>query len=494
MSGFYHHRPYVGGGPIAKKPRMGPRGPPHMMMGGPGHHHHHQPNPEDNGKRLMSFKDFIISQNNDINEQEALMKYSEYKTEFTKSQIDKFFKEHQEEEWFRNKYRPIELKKIEEANKASKAKRKELYNKLIEKQNTDEFSLDYQNNEALARFLENFSLMLEGATLEELDDNEARKKFGVSSIFIPNLHPSVDKTMIEEYAQQHPGFLRVATSEAQPDKGFKRRAWITYKLMDPDEIRKLCWDYNAHKFNGQETKAIVNKEMNNRIRYAQFWFNHAKVAKADLKNVAKLLTHFDGEDSPFLESIKDYLIEETNEEEQLLGVNEQNVSNFEFTQDKEILKALDKVILYLRVVHSYDYYASTEYVGEDDMPQRLGIMFARPMPPSTYGDKPQELLKEFIEFQKARVDSSLEKPTLSETEQKQLGRKNVDEVVETFIWNHTIEKKPGLKYVCKLTKKKFTAPEYVRKHILTRCTDKLDEVRAEVEFFNNYVADPRRPM
>lgn len=485
MSGFYNQRQYVGG-PIAKKPRMGPRGP-HMM--GPGN-----PHQEEDGKRLMSFKEFILSQSNDINEQEALARYSDYKTDFTKRQIDKFFKEHQEEEWFRNKYRPTEMKKLEEATKESKAKRKELYKQLIEKQSTNDFFIDYQHNESLSQFLENFSLLLEGATIEELDDAEARKKYAVSSIFIPNLHPSIDKAMVEEYASTHPGFLRVSMSEAQPDRGFKRRAWVTYKQMDQDSLRKLCWEYNAHKFNGQETKAIVNKEMNNRIRYTQFWFCHAKAAKADLKNVAKLLTYFDGEECPLLESIKDYLIEETNEEEQILGINEQNVSNFEFTQDPEILKALDRVVLYLRVVHSYDYYASTEYIGEDDMPQKVGIMFARPTPPSTYGDSPKDILKEFINAQRARIDSFLEKPTLSETEQKQLGKRNSDEEVENFIYQHTFEKKPGEKYVCKLTKKRFTAPEYVRKHIFNRCGDKLDEVRTEVAFFNNYVADPKRPM
>ena len=484
MSGFYAQRPYVGG-PIAKKPRMGPR-PPHMMPG--------PPHPEEDGKRLMSFKEFIVNQSNDINEQEALTRYGEYKTDFTRRQIDKFFKEHQEEEWFRNKYRPIELKHIEEKTKEVRAKRKKVYEQLIEKQSTDNFFLDYQHNDKLSLFLENFSLLLEGATLDELDDGEARKKFGISSIFIPHLHPSIDKAMIETYSSTHPGYLRMAMSEAQPGQGFKRRAWITYKQMDHDSLRKLCWEYNANKFNGFETKAIVNKEMNNRIRYTPFWFCHSKAAKADLKNVARLLTHLDGEDSPLLESIKDHLIGETNEEEQLLGLNEQEVQEFEFTQDQEVLKALDKVVLYLRVVHSYDYYASTDYTGEDDMPQKIGIMFARPTPPTTYGESPQEVLNEFIAAQKARIDSFLNKPTLSETEQKQLGKRDSDEEVESFIYQQIQEKKPGEKYKCKLTRKVFTAPEFVRKHIFNRCGQQLDEVRTDVEFFNNYVADLKRPL
>lgn len=483
MSGFYQQRPYTG--QISKKPRLGPRGP-HLVPG--------QPHGDEDGKRLMSFKEFILSQSNDINEQEALDRYTEYKTDFTRRLIDKFFKEHQEEEWFRNKYRPNELKKAEETAKLTKTKRREVYNQLVEKNLTSEFLLDYQHNEPLSQFLENFSLLLEGSTIEELENGEARKLYAVSSIFIPNLHPSIDKAMLEEYAATHNGFLRVAMSEAQADKGFKRRAWITYKQMDHDSLRKLCWEYNAHKFNGQETKAIVNKEMNNRIRYTQFWFCHSHSARADLKNVAKLLTQFEGGDCPMLETIKDYLIEETNEEEKVLGVDERVESDFEFTQDPEVLKALDRVILYLRVVHSFDYYASTEYSGEDDMPQKVGIMFARPTPPTTYGENPKDILREFIEAQKSRIDSFLEKPTLSEVEQKQLGKRNAEEEVENFIYQHTFEKKPGEKYVCKLTKKRFTAPEFVRKHIFNRCGDKLDEVRADVEFFNNYVSDPKRPM
>lgn len=467
---------------------MGPRGS-HMV--GPGNPMHI----EEDKTRLMSFKEFILSQSNDINEQEALARYSDYKSDFTRRQIDKFFKEHQEEEWFRNKYRPAEIKKIDEATKASKAKRKELYNLLMERKLVDDFALEYNHNDKLSTFLENFSLLLEGASIDDVANGDARKLHAVSSIFIPSLHPSVEKSMIEEYASTHPGFLRVAVSEAQPDKGFRRRAWITYKQMDQDSLRRLCWDYNAHKFNGQETKAIVNKEMNNRIRYTQFWFCHENAAKADLKNVAKLLTHFEGDDCPLLDTIKDYLIEETNEEEKVLGVDEQNVSKFEFTQNSDLMKALDRIILYFRCVHSYDYYAATEYTGEDDMPQKIGIMFARPtMPSMSYGESPQEIMREFIEAQKARIDSFLEKPTLSETEQNQLGRRNADEEVENFIYQHTFEKKPGEKYICKLTKKRFTAPEFVRKHIFNRCGDKLDEVRADVAFFNNYVADPRRPI
>lgn len=48
-----------------------------------------------------------------------------------------------------------------------------------------------------------------------------------------------------------------------------------------------------------------------------------------------------------------------------------------------LLQVLDKMILYLRIVHSVDYYSANEYPNEDEMPHRCGIMHARGPSPST---------------------------------------------------------------------------------------------------------------
>lgn len=39
-------------------------------------------------------------------------------------------------------------------------------------------------------------------------------------------------------------------------------------------------------------------------------------------------------------------------------------------EDKELTRVLDRLVLYLRVVHSVDYYSCTEYPNEDEMPHR----------------------------------------------------------------------------------------------------------------------------
>lgn len=47
------------------------------------------------------------------------------------------------------------------------------------------------------------------------------------------------------------------------------------------------------------------------------------------------------------------------------------------------LQVLDRLLVYLRVVHSVDYYNHSEYASEDEMPNRCGIMHARGSPPSS---------------------------------------------------------------------------------------------------------------
>jgi hypothetical protein len=41
--------------------------------------------------------------------------------------------------------------------------------------------------------------------------------------------------------------------------------------------------------------------------------------------------------------------------------------------------------------------------------------------------------------------------------------------------------------------KKFKGPDFVRKHIFNKHCDKVDAVRQEAEFFNNYLRDLARP-
>lgn len=87
-----------------------------------------------------------------------------------------------------------------------------------------------------------------------------------------------------------------------------------------------------------------------------------------------------------LHNITDYLIEEASaEEEELLGLEPSSETQDVATtveRDENLIRVLDKIILYLRIVHSVDYYNHCEYPNEDEMPNRCGILHARGSPPT----------------------------------------------------------------------------------------------------------------
>lgn len=84
------------------------------------------------------------------------------------------------------------------------------------------------------------------------------------------------------------------------------------------------------------------------------------------------------------------------------------------------LQVLDRLLLYLRIVHSVDYYNHSEYPNEDEMPNRCGIMHARGIPPSSKVT-PQEV-QDYCRAFENKIGSFLQPLTkLSDDEAKKLG-------------------------------------------------------------------------
>jgi len=218
----------------------------------------------------------------------------------------------------------------------------------------------------------------------------------------------------------------------------------------------------------------------------------------------KYLPHRFHGPNPLLNNITDYLVDEVNaEEEELLGdssaSNQPNKSDsFEIELDRAYSRVIDKLVLYLRVVHSIDFYNATEYQQEDSMPNRCGIMFVRPALPVNAAAASLKTTQEEINQYTAQCDAKM-KPFLEYKERleweqaKKLGIKERVEEVEKFIKTNTQELAPD-RWLCPLSGKKFKGPEFIRKHLFYKHMDKIAEVKKEVEYFNNYVFDPKRPQ
>jgi len=49
---------------------------------------------------MMSFKQFLAQQDDNIDDMEAVQKYAEYKKDVKRRQLQLFFDKHKEEEWY----------------------------------------------------------------------------------------------------------------------------------------------------------------------------------------------------------------------------------------------------------------------------------------------------------------------------------------------------------------------------------------------------------
>lgn len=619
------------------------------------------PSEPDKGPRMMTFKQWLNTQPDEITDEEAVTNYTEYKVNFRRQQLQTFFMDHKNEEWFKEKYHPDEADKRYVDQCASIHWRADIFKKLVEYDTFQAVDLDLDNENEIIKVLDSAVILMEGgnkddlailsmdeeaienelleskrakensvATLKGIDsaadvndqvgkpmqpevlteeqfelkkqaalykqlvdkktdgDDEDKTNGGdeikaiktepepshdhpkeenqqettnteepnekkidedgelppekkpralhrTHSIFMRNLPPSVTKQEIVNLCKRFPGFIRVAFSNPLLEdrtRNYYRRCWVTFDRSV--NIKDICWNLNNLRLRDIELNPVVNRDLARRVRPVSGISSHASCARADLKNIARLIMHLDakwklwedksnaeksseeksdesrngggGEQSsknPYLTDLSQYLVDESNaEEEELLGAEEQEKEEGEappgeqnpiikITRDQKLIKVLDRLLYYLRIVHSIDYYNALEYPCEDEMPNRCGIVHARgPVPPNM-------LTKEDIsQFQKRfndKLSSILNfKDKLTDEEAKKLGPKDSETEVEKFIQANSQEIGKD-KWLCPLSGKKFKGPDYIRKHIFNKHADKLEAVKKEVQYFNNYLMDPRRP-
>uniref|UniRef100_A0A915CNK4 Serrate RNA effector molecule homolog n=1 Tax=Ditylenchus dipsaci TaxID=166011 RepID=A0A915CNK4_9BILA len=469
---------------------------------------------------MLTFKKFLCTQDESLSDEEAITKYKEYKLEFKKQECEKYFQAHKDEEWFRLKYHPEESRTFKEEQKAFLDKRLQIFNNILEGGLISRTNLDYENAANIIRLMDTVVIKLEdgadeainamnqeeiedesisdlaklteaklkktkvamakktprlrqslaetqAAVKAELDDSCKPKKaqfHRTCSIFFRNIPANVKIEEIENLCKQHPGFLRIGLTDPLTES-FQRRGWVTFRR--DVNIKEIFWAMKNAKLGGSDLGALVNRDLKRRIRSVNGVTLHRVVAQNDIRQASKLIVLYDhkanlySEDqtqdslndlenaivksqNPILKGVFEYLVEEASaEEDELLGNNEKEETDIKspLEVDRNLLKVLDKLILYLRIVHSVDYYNHGEYPNEDTMPNR-------------------------IEYE--------------------------DKAVEEFVTANCVELAKD-KWLCPLSGKKFKGPEFIQKHLQSKHQDKLDEVRHEVLYFNNYLIDPLRP-
>uniref|UniRef100_A0AAY5F2X4 Serrate RNA effector molecule homolog n=1 Tax=Electrophorus electricus TaxID=8005 RepID=A0AAY5F2X4_ELEEL len=564
---------------------------------------------------MKSFKEFLLSLDDSVDETESVKRYNEYKIDFRRQQMQDFFLAHKDEEWFRSKYHPDEAGKRKADAHAALQNRLSVFMYLLENSWFDSVSMDIDRAPQIIKILDAAVIKMEGGMENDLrileqpvEEDEEREKplseppkrdenrpvesdrkpstekadkevcdRGLSvkawlrecpvlpglflpclrlpfenlffasdakarkeekqkerekekeekkakedqpprprplhktcSLFMRSIAPSISKAEIIALCRRYPGFMRVCLSEPQPERRFFRRCWVTFDRGV--NIKEICWNLQNIRLRDCELAPVVNRDLARRV------------LRNDIKLAAKLIHAMDEREklwkwfhyyesmpdsismlptqNPILKNITDYLIEEVSaEEEELLGSvggadseegnKEGNPTEITVERDDKLVKVLDRLLFYLRIVHSIDYYNTCEYPSEDEMPNRCGIIHVRgPIPPNRITHREVSDWEKTFEEKLGPLFSV--KETLSEDEAVKMGRKDPEQEVEKFVSANTQELGKD-KWLCPLSGKKFKGPEFVRKHILNKHGDKIEEVKKEVEFFNNFLMDAKRP-
>ena len=103
---------------------------------------------------MLSFKNFLLDQDDNIDQEDAVKRYADYKNDFKKTQIADFFNAHKDEEWFKYKYHPDEYPKRREEQRQIIKKRLDIFMELYNKGLLNDVIVDTDNQRGLTRFLD----------------------------------------------------------------------------------------------------------------------------------------------------------------------------------------------------------------------------------------------------------------------------------------------------------------------------------------------------
>ncbi|XP_017591900.1 PREDICTED: serrate RNA effector molecule homolog, partial [Corvus brachyrhynchos] len=467
---------------------------------------------------MKSFKEFLLSLDDAVDETEAVKRYNDYKLDFRRQQLQEFFLAHKDEEWFRSKYHPDEAGKRQQEAQAALRNRLGVFLYLWEHGWFDNLLLDIDRAPQIIKTLDAAVIKMEGGTehdlriLEQEEEEERTEKAegpkkeeprppeppgkgpterpdgddsakaegaepgaepatgagaeeeeegpdkgpkaeegdkeggGKVSGHAPNPKPALSSQLCKRY----PGFMRVALSEPQPERRFFRRGWVTFDRSV--NIKEICWSLQ-----------------NIRVR-----FGAKPVSPGCPRHVPNIpsppgLGQGQGQgQGPGATPAED-------------AARESHPAEVTVERDEKLLKVLDRLLLYLRIVHSVDYYNTSEYPNEDEMPNRCGIIHVRgPLPPNRVSHG------EVSEWQRGVGGAGA--GSVPEEEALRLGRKDPEQELEKFVSANTQELGKD-KWLCPLSGKKFKGPEFVRKHIFNKHGDKMGAVRKEGLFFHNFLLE-----
>ncbi|CAG9334009.1 SRRT_2 [Blepharisma stoltei] len=395
---------------------------------------------------LLTYKQFMEMQHEQIPPQEAQQIYDDYKTKYERKHLEIFFSEHNNEHWFIEKYDPIFSQKWQEERYLDA---KVSHTAFIELSKHNGFS--------------GLRLKIQESPVEKIS---GPPYFGFDpnsmTLFLKNIPVNISRWDVLNVVKTSPGFVSLSMSEPLKTQGFSRFAWVLYDTEDHcNESLELLTGRVVtpdFKLSPVKSQSVSRKEL--RLQPPQ----HPSCIELDWKQSSRLITFIDREKGI--------------NENQLLITEEM----FATLSEEEKEMQLDLQLLYLRRVHAFCYYCQEEYEDERMLAAKCGPAHIR----TTYDE---------AAARPAEFDQKIEERILRKNPVKKYDKDNdpeLQKMIKEFETKNTTEEEEK-KVRCNLCKKLFRSNEFMKKHLQTKHQEDYQLVvkeRVKAITLENYLADP----
>lgn len=449
---------------------------------------------------IVTYSLFNELQSNIIPNERLQQAYEEYKKKFENKRYNQFFQEHENDEWFKEKYDPEINKKYKNEIKSNSYKSSqsffELYKNIesdikLELKAEDEYNKNikivvYSYNhekkefEEIERDLSEMSNKITEKTMNIIDKPFYGFDPDYLTLFIHQIPKNISRWQILDEAKKTPGFVSCSLSEPIKSQNYARFCWITF---ENEEKCDLAYDILRNCNIGYEYKM------------------HPSFSKTStIKKIRVTPPLFDDRLNLDLELSKNIIELLDNEKSIVNNILLQNTEN----RNNEI--QLDLQILYLRRVHGFCYYCIQEYEDERNLSIKCDNIHLRNY--KKLGMKSnienKEALKNEIEFdsiftQKINdyIESLIQRKSKNETIQNS-ENENELEILRNNFCKSKIFKINNERFKCDICEKLFKGESFVINHIFNRHMPFVIE-NVDKKFYDkikkdNYLNDPNKPF
>lgn len=409
--------------------------------------------------RLMSLKEFVATQPDDVLMEELNRRYTDYKDKLTREVDKKFFDQKIQHDWFAEKYDPVRVAQRE-------AKKAEFYQDRLKR-----FDQAMKSGNGGVLFLDADT---------ERDEEERRKRSSISDrsgggrCHVLRLGPMPEHVMrasLLALLEKFEGFFKLALSKPDSQYSFKRLGWAFFATP---EAASAVYDRITRerlRVDGADLAVQAHKNRISHVAAPGVCLSPQRLDK-DLEQASALIQHLD--------------------QERALPAASSILQDKTFTEEKAALKRVNMAVAYLREVHVFCYYCAKQFSDFDALLQTCGEVHARDTRSTRSEESQQEFCRQLDEKIAARLAQTL---PVSQPPEETVVNKHVNEFIQANI-SQKVLKKTKDAFACKFCQKMFMASNFVEKHILNKHEDQLEPIRAAgraKQFFVNFTSDPDRP-